>query len=126
MAGGFFAISAIRSYEERREFGAHDTGAFVSNASQSDMYEIQAGQLAETRSKNKDIKAFAKMMVADHTATSKALAEMKQVAEHLPFRRAEVAGDRPRVFRIVDRFLDLMAKGRLGFIAEDQMAHSAP
>src|SRR4051794_18822843 len=36
--------------------GSHDTGAFVSNASQSDMYEIQAGQLAQTRSKNADIK----------------------------------------------------------------------
>jgi putative membrane protein len=48
--------------------GSHDTGAFVSNASQSDMYEIQAGQIASTRAKNPAVKAFAKMMVTDHTA----------------------------------------------------------
>jgi len=48
--------------------GSHDTGAFVSNASQSDMYEIQAGQIASTRSKNADVKAFGKSMVTDHTA----------------------------------------------------------
>jgi putative membrane protein len=48
--------------------GSRDTGAFVSNASQSDMYEIQAGQLASTRAKNADVKAFGKMMVTDHTA----------------------------------------------------------
>src|SRR4051812_24442373 len=43
--------------------GAHDTGAFVSNASQSDMYEIQAGQIAQKRGQNADVKAFGKMMV---------------------------------------------------------------
>ena len=48
--------------------GAHDTDAFVSNASQSDMYEIAAANLAQTRSKNADVKAFAKMMVIQHTA----------------------------------------------------------
>lgn len=64
--------------------GSHDTAAFVSNASQSDMYEIQAAQLAETRSKNPDIKAFAKMMVKDHTATSKALAPLATAAGQAP------------------------------------------
>jgi putative membrane protein len=48
--------------------GSHDTAAFVSNASQSDMYEIQAAQIAQQRSKNPAIKAFAKQMVTDHTA----------------------------------------------------------
>src|SRR5436309_3266555 len=47
--------------------GSHDTGAFVSNAAQSDMYEIQAAKIAETKSKNADVKAFAKMMEKDHT-----------------------------------------------------------
>jgi putative membrane protein len=50
--------------------GAMSTDAFVSNASQSDMYEIQAGQMAEQRSKNPEVKAFAAMMVKDHTAMS--------------------------------------------------------
>src|SRR3954447_10054688 len=43
--------------------GAMDTGAFVSNASQSDMYEIQAAKIAQTKAKNPDVKAFAKMMI---------------------------------------------------------------
>ena len=64
--------------------GSHDTAAFVSNASQSDMYEIKAAQLAETRSKNPDIKAFAKMMVKDHTATSKALGPLATAAGQTP------------------------------------------
>jgi putative membrane protein len=48
--------------------GSHDTGAFVSNAGQSNMYEIQAAQMAEARSKSPQVKAFAKQMVTDHTA----------------------------------------------------------
>lgn len=64
--------------------GSHDTGAFVSNASQSDMYEIQAGTIAQARSKKADIKAFGKMMVADHTATSKAMAPLATAAGHAP------------------------------------------
>jgi putative membrane protein len=64
--------------------GSHDTGAFVSNASQSDMYEIQAAQVADKRSKNPDIKAFAKMMIKDHTATSKALGPLAQAAGQTP------------------------------------------
>jgi putative membrane protein len=54
--------------------GSHDTGAFVDNAGQGDMYEIQAAKIAEEKSKSADVKAFAKMMVADHTALA---AEMK-------------------------------------------------
>jgi len=64
--------------------GSHDTGAFVSNASQSDMYEIQAAQIAEKRSKNPDVKAFAAMMVKDHTASSKAMKPVAQAAGQTP------------------------------------------
>jgi len=48
--------------------GSHDTGAFVENAGQSDMYEIQAAKIAEEKAKAPDVKAFAKQMVTDHTA----------------------------------------------------------
>ena len=48
--------------------GANDTDAFVSNAGQSDMYEIQAGQMAEQKAASPQVKAFGKMMVTDHTA----------------------------------------------------------
>lgn len=64
--------------------GPHDTAAFVSNASQSDMYEIEAAKTAQARTKNPDIKAFAKMMVTDHTATSKALGPLATAAGQTP------------------------------------------
>src|SRR6201996_6729057 len=64
--------------------GPHDTAAFVSNASQSDMYEIQAAQIAEKRSKNKDLVAFAKMMVKDHTASTAALGPLAKAAGQTP------------------------------------------
>jgi putative membrane protein len=46
---------------------------FVDAAAMGDMYEIKAAQMAETRSKSKDIKAFAKMMIADHGKTTAGL-----------------------------------------------------
>jgi putative membrane protein len=64
--------------------GAHDTAAFVSNASQSDMYEIQAAQIAQKRSKNPDIKAFAKMMVTDHTKSTNLMKPLALAAGQTP------------------------------------------
>jgi len=64
--------------------GSHDTGAFVSNASQSDMYEIEAAKIAQTRSKNPDIKAFAKQMVTDHTALMNSMKPLAQAAGQTP------------------------------------------
>jgi putative membrane protein len=43
---------------------------FVAMAAASDMYEIQAAKIAQKRAKNADLKAFAKMMVADHTKST--------------------------------------------------------
>jgi putative membrane protein len=43
---------------------------FVEKAAASDMFEIQAAKLAQQRSKNADIKAFADMMVKDHTKST--------------------------------------------------------
>ncbi|MFL5294959.1 MAG: DUF4142 domain-containing protein [Phenylobacterium sp.] len=64
--------------------GAMSTDAFVSNASQSDMYEIQAGQMAQQRSKNPDVKAFGKMMVTDHTAMSNEMKPLIAAANQKP------------------------------------------
>jgi putative membrane protein len=64
--------------------GSHDTGAFVSNASQSDMYEIEAGKIAQARSKNPDVKAFGKMMVSDHTAMSNEMKPLIAAAGQTP------------------------------------------
>ena len=64
--------------------GSTSTDAFVSNASQSDMYEIQAGQIAQQRSRNADVKAFAAMMVKDHTAMSKEMGPLIAAAGQKP------------------------------------------
>lgn len=64
--------------------GPHDTPAFVSNLTQSGMYEIEAAKIAAGRSKNPEVKAFAKMMVADHTAMDKDMAPLIKAAGQTP------------------------------------------
>lgn len=44
--------------------------AFAKAAAVSDLYEIQAGRLAEQRSGNQAVRSFADKMVHDHTASS--------------------------------------------------------
>ena len=56
--------------------GSHDTGAFVSNAVQGNMYEIDAAKIAEQKAKDPEVKKFAKQMVTDHTKLG---ADMKPV-----------------------------------------------
>ncbi len=52
---------------------APSTPDFVTAAASTDMFEIQAAKLAGKRSKNADVKAFAAMMIHDHTQTTAAL-----------------------------------------------------
>ena len=49
------------------------TPDFVDAAASTDMFEIQAAKLAEKRTKNADVKAFAAMMIHDHTQSTAAL-----------------------------------------------------
>ena len=44
--------------------------AYANAAAIADMYEIEAANIAWERSASEDVKAFAKMLIADHTATS--------------------------------------------------------
>lgn len=46
---------------------------FVGAAAISDMYEVEAGKIAQMRSKSADIKMFAKIMIDAHTQSSKKL-----------------------------------------------------
>lgn len=46
---------------------------FAQIVANSDAFEIQASQLAASQATRADVKAFARMMVADHTATSEQL-----------------------------------------------------
>jgi len=56
--------------------GARDTDAFVQNAVESNMYEIEAAKIAQEKASSADVKAFAKTMITDHTAM---MNEMKPV-----------------------------------------------
>jgi len=46
---------------------------FVAKAAASDMYETAASKIAEKRAKSAEVKAFAKMMVADHAKSTAAI-----------------------------------------------------
>jgi putative membrane protein len=46
---------------------------FIPAAAVSDMYEVEAAKIAEQRSQNPDVKAFARKMVTAHTGTTKEL-----------------------------------------------------
>ena len=78
------AVGAAVGQTSAATLGSHDTGAFVSNASQSDMYEIQAGGIAATRAKNADVKAFGKSMVTQHTAMSNEMKPLISAAGQMP------------------------------------------
>jgi len=78
------AVGAAVGATSAATLGSVDTGAFVSNASQSDMYEIQAAQIAQTRSKNAEVKAFAKMMVTEHTAMMNQMKPLVMAAGQTP------------------------------------------
>jgi putative membrane protein len=78
------AVGAAVGQTSASTLGSHDTGAFVSNASQSDMYEIEAAKLAQTRSKNADVKAFAKMLVTEHTAMMNEMKPLVTAAGQTP------------------------------------------
>jgi putative membrane protein len=56
------------------EQAAQQTNSFASAAANADMLEIETSRVAQTKSKNADVKAFAAMLVRDHTATT---AELK-------------------------------------------------
>ena len=51
----------------------HSTKGFVTAAAISDMNEVTASKIAADRSQSADVKAFAKKMIAAHTATTKKL-----------------------------------------------------
>lgn len=53
---------------------------FVSQAAASDLYEIEAGQLAAEKATNGDIKAFGQMLATDHRRSSE---ELKAAAGQL-------------------------------------------
>jgi putative membrane protein len=49
---------------------ANSVEAFVTNAAIGDMYEIESSKIAAEKSKSPAVKAFAAMMIKDHTGTT--------------------------------------------------------
>ena len=56
--------------------GTESTEAFITDVTLTDMYEIQAGKIAETKGQSQGVKDFGAMMIADHTAMTN---QMKHV-----------------------------------------------
>ncbi|MEW5687964.1 MAG: DUF4142 domain-containing protein [Pseudomonadota bacterium] len=67
------ATSAAVGAASSATVGPVSTDAFVTNAAISDLYEIQAGQIAQRKGQSQGVKDFGKMMVVDHTALSNAM-----------------------------------------------------
>jgi putative membrane protein len=66
---------------------ADNTHLYVANAAISDIYEIESSRLALAKSQSAGVKALAKQMIADHTATTNALkplAAQPEVGRALP------------------------------------------
>lgn len=74
------AVGAAVGATSAATAGSFSTDAFTSNAAESDVYEIEAGKMAQQRAKNADVKAFGQMMVADHTAMSNEMKPLIQAA----------------------------------------------
>jgi putative membrane protein len=70
------AVGAAVGQVSASTMGANSTDAFVANAGMSDMYEIEAGKMAQEKGQSAGVKAFGKQMVTDHTAMSN---EMKAI-----------------------------------------------
>jgi putative membrane protein len=64
--------------------GQVSTDAFVTNAAISDMYEIQAGQIAQKKGQSAGVKDFGKMMVTEHTAMSNEMKPLVTAAGKTP------------------------------------------
>jgi putative membrane protein len=62
------------------------TKGFIDAAAMSDMYEVQAGQMAVMRAKSPDLKMFAQHMIDDHTKSSNELKTIitKEVPNWMP------------------------------------------
>ena len=78
------ATSAAVGATSAATVGQVSTDAFVTNAAISDMYEIQAGEIAQKKGQSADVKAFGKMMVTDHTAMSNEMKPLITAAGKTP------------------------------------------
>ncbi|MFS2156661.1 DUF4142 domain-containing protein [Pseudomonas sp. Pseusp122] len=82
-------------------FAAESPRSFIDDASAAGVGEIQAGQLAQQKGVSEDVKAFAGMMVEDHTLANNKLKEIAQS------KKLEVREDPTVMAKIKTMILDL-------------------
>lgn len=81
-AGGATAEQAGPAADASAEGAMANTAqGFVDQAAMSDMYEIEAGKLAQANGASQEVKDFGAMMVAEHTKSS---GELKAAAKSAP------------------------------------------
>lgn len=64
------ALALVVSLAAQGAFAATKADDFVEDASAKGVAEVEAGKLAQEKGASADVKAFAAMMVADHTAAN--------------------------------------------------------
>lgn len=74
------ATSAVVGQTSAATLGANTVGGYVSNAAIGDMYEIEAGRMAQERGVSAEAKALGEMLVSDHTAASERMKGLAQAA----------------------------------------------
>jgi putative membrane protein len=77
---GPIAFAADPAPKAASEAGAAADGKFMETAAQGGLTEIAASELAEDRTKNKEVKHFAEMMIKDHKDVAK---NLKSVADKM-------------------------------------------
>lgn len=70
--------------------GSRSADSFVTNALQSDMFEIRSSELALRRSASPEVKALAQEMIDDHTKSSHRLESLIGSASDLPDAPTEI------------------------------------
>lgn len=64
---------ATTATEPTAQSAQSSSQSFVDAAASSDMYEVEAAKLAERMGRSEGVKSFARMMIADHTASTEKL-----------------------------------------------------
>jgi putative membrane protein len=104
----FFRISAIcvaLALSSQSVFAAQDADDFVEDASAKGIAEVEAGKLAEEKSKSPQVLEFARMMVKDHTAANE---QLKAIAQD---KKLEVSDDAQLLDKAKAMILELRNAG---------------
>jgi putative membrane protein len=75
------ALTLALAFGCQGAFAAQDPDGFVDDASAKGVAEIEAGKLAQEKAVSADVKAFAQMMVTDHTAANEKLKTIAQAQQ---------------------------------------------